>query len=327
MSYPLSIAPMLDRTDRHYRYMMRQITAKTLLYTEMITAAAIIFGNKERHLNYSEVELPLAIQLAGDNPKQLAEAAVIAKKWGYSEINLNVGCPSGRVQNANFGACLMAKPKLVAELVSTMKDAVNLPITVKHRIGIDELDSYDDMKVFVEALLLAKVDRLTIHARKAWLSGLSPKANRNVPPLRYNEVYKLKEEIPELMIEINGGIITLAQAKEHLQYVDAVMIGRAAYDNPFMFLEADAEFFGVQARAKTRREVIEAMCQYIDELREKDVYLSYISKHMLKMFTAIPGAKAWRRHISENSHKKGAGSEVILQAMAFIPDEILEARV
>ncbi|HHO55342.1 MAG TPA: tRNA dihydrouridine(20/20a) synthase DusA, partial [Trueperaceae bacterium] len=185
MNYPLSIAPMLDRTDRHYRYMMRQITTKTLLYTEMITAAAIIFGNQKRHLDFSSSELPLAIQLAGDNPSQLAEAAKVAQKWGYSEINLNVGCPSDRVQNGNFGACLMAQPKLVAELVQAMKDAVDLPVTVKHRIGIDDLDSYADMKAFVEELANANVDRLTIHARKAWLSGLSPKANRNLPPLRY----------------------------------------------------------------------------------------------------------------------------------------------
>lgn len=317
---------MLDRTDKHYRYMMRQITNKTLLYTEMITAAAIIFGNKERHLDFLPEELPLAIQLAGDKPKELAQAAVFAAQWGYTEINLNVGCPSDRVQNGNFGACLMAKPKLVAELVTAMKDAVDLPITVKHRIGIDDLDSYQDMKSFAQELALAKVDRLSIHARKAWLSGLSPKANRNVPPLRYEEVYKLKEEMPDLLIEINGGIKTLEQVKEHLKYVDAVMIGRAAYDDPFMFLKADKEFFAVDSPIKSRREVIEAMCGYIDKMRSKDIYLSYISKHMLKMFSAVPGAKAWRRHISENSHTKGAGSEVILQAMAFIPDEILEAR-
>jgi len=324
MTYPLSIAPMLDRTDRHYRYMMRQITSRTLLYTEMITAAAIIFGNKQRHLDYSVAELPLAIQLAGDNPKQLAEAATFAKDWGYSEINLNVGCPSDRVQNANFGACLMAKPKLVAELVQAIKNAIDLPVTVKHRIGIDDLDSYEDMRAFVDELAAVKVDRLTIHARKAWLSGLSPKANRNIPPLRYEEIYRLKEELPYLIIEINGGIKTLEEAKEHLNYVDAVMIGRAAYDNPFMFMTADKDFFG-QASSKTKREVIFAMIDYIDQMRSKDVYLSYITKHMLKMFTAVPGAKAWRRYISENSHTKGAGSEVIVQAMAFIPDEILDA--
>ncbi len=324
MNHPLSIAPMLDRTDRHYRYMMRQISSKTLLYTEMITAAAIVFGNQARHLDYSSTELPLAIQLAGDNPAQLAQAAMAAKDWGYSEINLNVGCPSDRVQNANFGACLMAKPELVAELVLAIKAAVDLPVTVKHRIGIDDLDSYDDMKVFVEELAKARVDRLTIHARKAWLSGLSPKANRNIPPLRYQEIYKLKRDLPDLTIEINGGIKTLEEAKQHLKYVDAVMIGRAAYDNPFMFLTADREFYGLE-RVKTRREVIFAMIDYIDKMRARDVYLSYISKHMLKMFTAVPGAKAWRRYISENSHTKGAGSEVILQAMAFIPDEILDA--
>jgi len=322
MNYPISIAPMLDRTDRHYRYMMRLISKRTLLYSEMITAAALTYGKPERHLRYSKEELPLAIQLAGDDPMRLAEAAQMAQEWGYTEINLNVGCPSDRVQNANFGACLMASPKLVAKLVSTMKEAVKIPVTVKHRIGIDDLDSYEDLRNFAYIVAEAGADRLTIHARKAWLSGLSPKANRNVPLLQYQLVYKLKQEMPETVIEINGGITTLAQAKEHLQKVDAVMIGRAAYDSPFMFADVDREFFA-EERATSKKEVILAMAKYIDRQREEGVFLSHISKHMLKLFSALPGARAYRRHISRNAHREGAGSEVILEAMQFIPEEYL----
>ena len=322
MKYPLSIAPMLDRTDRHYRYMMRLITQKTLLYTEMITAAALTYGKPERHLQYSKKELPLAIQLAGDDHRRLADSARMAEDWGYSEINLNVGCPSDRVQNANFGACLMANPKLVARLVHSMKEAVSIPVTVKHRTGIDDMDSYEELKSFALVLADAGVDRLTIHARKAWLSGLSPKANRNVPPLQYDMVYRLKGELPEIEIEINGGIRSLEAAKEQLEHVDAVMIGRAAYEDPFMFAAADTMFYGYDNQV-SKKQVVLAMADYIDRMREEGVYLSHISKHMLKLFSAVPGARAYRRHISQNAHKPGAGSEVILQAVQFIPEEYL----
>jgi tRNA-dihydrouridine synthase A len=335
---PLSIAPMMDWTDRHYRFFMRQITKQTLLYTEMITTGAILFGNKPRHLDFSAEELPLVLQLGGDDPKALAECAQIAEQWGYSEINLNVGCPSARVQNGNFGACLMAQPELVAECVYAMKNAVKIPVTVKHRIGIDALDRYEDMTNFVNIVSKAGADRFSVHARKAWLSGLSPKENRTVPPLRYEDVYRLKQEFPELIIEINGGVVTLEQAHQHLNFVDGVMIGRAAYENPFLFATVDSEFYpsGEQAgrdkglkplaehNVPTRREVLEKMLPYIDYWTSQDVYLKHISRHMLGLFAGKPGAKAWKRYLSENAHKSDAGVKTILEAMKQVPDEVLD---
>jgi tRNA-dihydrouridine synthase A len=344
--YPISIAPMMDWTDRHYRFFMRQITRRTLLYTEMVTTGAILFGNKKRHLDFSAEEPPLVLQLGGDDPKALAECAQIAEQWGYSEINLNVGCPSDRVQNGNFGACLMAQPELVAECIATMKNVVKIPVTVKHRIGIDELDRYEDMANFVSVVSQAKADRFSVHARKAWLSGLSPKENRTIPPLRYNDVYKLKREFPHLVIEINGGITTLEQARQHLTFVDGVMIGRAAYENPFLFATVDADFYQADAQTQrskgltlskvewglaepnvpTRREVIENMLPYINYWTGQDVYLKHISRHMLGLFAGKPGARAWKRYLSENAHKSDASVKTILEAMKQIPDEILDAR-
>lgn len=323
---PLSIAPMMDWTDRHYRFFMRQITKRTLLYTEMVTTGAIIFGDKKRHLDFSQEELPLALQLGGDNPKTLAECAKIGEAWGYSEINLNVGCPSDRVQNGNFGACLMAQPELVAECVVAMKDTVKIPVTVKHRIGIDDIDRYEDMANFVSVVSQAKADRFSVHARKAWLSGLSPKENRTIPPLRYDEVYKLKKESPHLLIEINGGITTLEQVRHHLNLVDGVMIGRAAYENPYLFATVDQEFYNSSQAVKTRREILESMLPYIDYWTKQDVYLKHISRHMLGLFTGKPGARAWKRYLSENAHKSDAGVRTILEAMKQVPDEILDER-
>lgn len=317
---------MMDWTDRHYRFFMRQITKRTLLYTEMVTTGAIIFGDKKRHLDFSQEELPLALQLGGDNPKTLAECAKIGEAWGYSEINLNVGCPSDRVQNGNFGACLMAQPELVAECVVAMKDTVKIPVTVKHRIGIDDIDRYEDMANFVSVVSQAKADRFSVHARKAWLSGLSPKENRTIPPLRYDEVYKLKKESPHLLIEINGGITTLEQVRHHLNLVDGVMIGRAAYENPYLFATVDQEFYNSSQAVKTRREILESMLPYIDYWTKQDVYLKHISRHMLGLFTGKPGARAWKRYLSENAHKSDAGVRTILEAMKQVPDEILDER-
>jgi tRNA-dihydrouridine synthase A len=337
--FPMSIAPMMDWTDRYYRFFMRQITEHTLLYTEMVTTGAIIYGDKKRHLDFSAAELPLALQLGGDNPKTLAECAKIGEDWGYSEINLNVGCPSGRVQNGNFGACLMAQPELVAECVAAMKNTVKIPVTVKHRIGIDALDHYENMANFVSVVSKAGADRFSVHARKAWLSGLSPKENRTVPPLRYDDVYKLKQEFPELPIEINGGVVTLEQAHHHLNFVDGVMIGRAAYENPFLFATVDTEFYqsgGQAGRDKglklaesnvpTRREVLERMLPYIEHYTSQDVYLKHISRHMLGLFAGKPGAKAWKRYLSENAHKPEASVKTILEAMKQVPDEVLDER-
>jgi tRNA-dihydrouridine synthase A len=321
---PISIAPMMDWTDRHYRFFMRQITKHTLLYTEMVTTGAIIFGDKKRHLDFSPEELPLVLQLGGDDPRALAECAQIAEQWGYSEINLNVGCPSDRVQNGNFGACLMAQPELVAECIVAMKNAVKIPVTVKHRIGIDDIDHYEDMANFVSIVSKAGADRFSVHARKAWLSGLSPKENRTIPPLRYDDVYKLKREFPHLIIEINGGITTLERARHHLNFVDGVMIGRAAYENPYLFATVDQEFYDSSNPAPTQREILEQMLPYIEHWTSQDVYLKHISRHILGLFAGKPGAKAWKRYLSENAHKSDAGVKTILEAMKQVPGEVLD---
>lgn len=269
--YLLSIAPMMDRTDRHYRYFMRQITRRTLLYTEMVTTAAILHGDQEQLLGFSPEEKPLVLQLGGDNPNHLATCAKIAEDMGYDQVNLNVGCPSDRVQNGNFGACLMAQPELVAKAVEAMQKVVNIPVTIKHRIGIDDQDKYEDMAHFVRIVANAGCQHFSVHARKAWLQGLSPKENRTIPPLRYEEVHRLKQEFPQLFIEINGGFKTLTEVKDQLQFVDAVMIGRAAYDHPYLFATADQEIYGEKTPPLTRQEVIEAMYPYLEYWLQKGV--------------------------------------------------------
>ena len=316
---PLSVAPMMERTDRHFRYFIRQITRHTLLYTEMIATAAILHGDRRKLLDFSQLEKPLSLQLGGDDPAALAECARIGEDWGYDEINLNVGCPSPRVVKGNFGACLMAQPELVGEGVAAMVKAVKLPVTVKHRIGVDELDRYEDMANFVRMVSEAGCSRFTVHARKAWLKGLSPKENRQVPPLRYGDVYRLKGEFPYLFIEINGGIVNLEQAKEQLQLVDGVMIGRAAWDNPYILAKADREIYGGDNPVPTRHQVVEAMVPYIDSWVSKGLKLHGISRHMLQLFTRCPGTKAWKRHLSENAHLPGADSRAIIAALAKVP--------
>ena len=312
---PLSIAPMMERSDRHFRYFMRQITRRTLLYTEMITTAAILNGDCQKLLGFSPEEKPISLQVGGDDSQQLAECARIAEDMGYDEINLNVGCPSSRVQNGNFGACLMAQPEKVAKAVEAMQKAVILPVTVKHRIGIDDRDRYEDMAHFVRIVSEAGCQRFTVHARKAWLQGLSPKENRNIPPLRYQDVYRLKQEFPHLFIEINGGITTLEAVQEQLHWVDGVMIGRAAYDNPYLFATVDRDIYKETTTSPTRFEVVEAMLPYIDYWLAKGLKLNAISRHMLQLFARQPGTKAWKRYISENAHFPNAGSEVIRQAL------------
>ncbi|MBF2064322.1 MAG: tRNA dihydrouridine(20/20a) synthase DusA [Calothrix sp. C42_A2020_038] len=316
--YPLSVAPMMDRTDRHFRYFMRQITKKTLLYTEMVTSAAILHGDQERLLGFSPEEKPLVLQVGGDDPKQLAQCARIASDMGYDEINLNVGCPSSRVQDGNFGACLMTQPDKVANCVAAMIAAVNLPISVKHRIGIDDIDSYDDMANFVSIISKAGCRVFNVHARKAWLKGLSPKENRDIPPLRYSDVHRLKAEFPHLFIEINGGFLTLEQVHEQLQFVDAVMIGRAAYDNPYMFAFADSQIYGENIKAPTRYQVVEAMYPYIDEWVAKGLKLNKITRHMLQLFAGQPGSRAWKQHLTEYSCREGANSKVVAQALDLV---------
>lgn len=322
-SHPLSIAPMMDRTDRHFRYFMRQITKRTLLYTEMVTSAAIMHGDREHLLGFSLEEKPLALQVGGDNPKELIECARIAEDMGYDEINLNVGCPSSRVQDGNFGACLMAQPQKVADCIAAMISSTRIQVSVKHRIGIDDLDRYEDMVNFVSTVARTGCQRFTIHARKAWLKGLSPKENRDIPPLRYDDVHRLKREFPHLIIEINGGFTTLKQAKEQLKLVDAVMIGRAAYDNPYLFATADSEIYSKESTPLNRHEVAQAMCSYIDYWTHKGFKANKITRHMLQLFAGQPGSRAWKQHLTDNSSRSGVGSEVIREALEALEKKLL----
>jgi tRNA-dihydrouridine synthase A len=313
--YPLSVAPMMDRTDRHFRYFMRQITRRTLLYTEMVTSAAILHGDRDRLLGFSPAEKPLALQVGGDDPKALALCARIAEDMGYDEINLNVGCPSDRVQSGNFGACLMAHPAQVADCVASMRQATCIPVTVKHRIGIDDRDRYEDMAHFVQIVAAAGCDRFTVHARKAWLKGLSPKENRDVPPLRYDDVYRLKQEFPHLTIEINGGIQTLEQAQAHLAQVDAVMIGRAAYDNPYLFATADRDVYGEDEPLRSRQAVAEAMIPYTARWVEQGFKPHKVTRHLLQLFTGQPGSRRWKRYLTEHSSEAGVSARVVQDAL------------
>jgi tRNA-dihydrouridine synthase A len=313
---PISVAPMMDRTDRHFRVLMRQITKRALLYTEKVTTGAILHGPRSELLAYSHIEHPISLQLGGDDPGALAECARIAEDLGYDEVNLNVGCPSDRVQSGRFGACLMGHPERVAACVESMRSTVRIPVTVKHRIGIDDRDRYEDMLRFVQIVSSAGCDRFSVHARKAWLSGLSPKENRTVPPLRYGEVHRLKREHPELSIEINGGIDSLDRAAEQLAHVDAVMIGRAVYDDPMLFAEVDARFFGEPDRIPTRREVVLRMCEYAEAELARGTRLNRIARHMLNLFANQQGARAWRRMLSTRSVEPHAGVEVLLEALA-----------
>lgn len=316
--YRLSVAPMMDRTDRHFRYFMRQITRRSLLYTEMVTSAAILHGDRAHLLGFSPEEKPLVLQTGGDAPRDLAQCARIAEEMGYDEINLNVGCPSNRVTEGNFGACLMLQPERVAECVAAMIGATRLPVSVKHRIGVDQRDRYEDMVQFVQTVAQAGCQRFTVHARKAWLQGLSPKENRDVPPLRYAEVYQLKREFPQLWIEINGGITTLEQTETHLRAVDAVMIGRAAYDNPYLFALADQRLLGGSAPVPTRLQVMESMLPYVEYWSDRGLKLNKITRHLLQLFASQPGSRRWKQILTEDSCKPGAGVEVVRAAMQVV---------
>jgi tRNA-dihydrouridine synthase A len=316
----ISVAPMMDWTDRHDRYFLRLISRRVRLYTEMITTGAILHGNRDKLLAYDPTEHPIAIQLGGSDPAELATAARIAIAWGYDEINLNVGCPSDRVQSGLFGACLMAQPQLVADCVAAMQAAVKVPVTVKTRIGIDERDSYEELVQFIGANIDAGCRTFIIHARKAWLHGLSPKENREVPPLHYDRVYRLKADFPELTLVINGGITDLQQVDDHLRKVDGVMIGRAAYQNPYLLADVDRRFFGDTCFPPSRHQIIEALLPYVEQQLATGVYLSAITRHIIGLFQGLPGARAWRRYISENAHRRGAGVEVLEAALKIVPD-------
>ena len=295
----ISIAPMMDCTDRHFRWLARRITRRALLYTEMVPVGAALRGDRELVLGYSPEERPLALQLGGEDPAQLAEAARIAEELGYDEVNLNVGCPSPRVQSARFGACLMSEPERVAGIVGAMRARVSIPVTVKHRIGVDDRDRYEDMRGFVETVAAAGCDRFTVHARKAWLDGLSPRQNRTVPPLRYDDVYRLKRELPHLPIELNGGVERLDEARAHLARVDAVMIGRLAYRDPFALAAVDRDLFGDDAPPASREEVARDLIGYVERMQARGVKPQRVLRHALTLFLGLPGAGRWRRALSE----------------------------
>jgi len=314
----LSVAPMLDWTDRYCRFFLRQISQHTLLYTEMITTGALLHRDPARFLDYNAQEHPLALQLGGSEPEELAHCARLADQWGYDEINLNVGCPSDRVQNGRFGACLMAVPELVADCVAAMHENTRRPVTVKHRIGIDEQDSYEELIHFIDTVAQAGCRTFIVHARKAWLQGLSPKENREIPPLRYQEVHRLKDDFPHLEFVINGGFKTLDEVEQQLAGLDGVMIGREAYQNPWMLADADWRIFADKPAVDSRHEVIEGMLPFIEQELATGTPLHRITRHMLGLFQGVPGARAWRRELSQEAVKKDAGIEVLRRALTHL---------
>lgn len=316
---PISVAPMMDRTDRHFRVFVRKITRRTLLYSEMVTSAAVIHGDRDYLIGFSPEEKPLSLQLAGDDPKQMAECAHIAEDMGYDEVNINAGCPSPRVQKGGFGACLMLRPETVAECVAEMRAATHLPVTVKHRIGVDERDSYADLLNFVDVVATAGCDRFTVHARKAVLDGLSAKDNRRIPPLRADDVHRLKRDRPKLVIEINGGIVNLDQADLQLSHVDAVMIGRAAYDNVAILAEVDHRYFNEAEPDFDRHAVIEALLPYVEAQVRAGVHLNHMSRHLLSLFAGRRGTRQWKRWIAEHGHLPGSGAHTLVEALAQVP--------
>jgi tRNA-dihydrouridine synthase A len=322
ISHKFSVAPMLDWTDRHCRYFYRVMSDHTVLYTEMVTTGAILHG-KGDYLSYNDAEHPLVLQLGGSNVKDMTECAKIAEQHGYDEININVGCPSDRVQNGRFGACLMAEPQLVAECVNEMQAATNIPVTVKSRIGIDDLDSYEFLHAFVEQVAKAGCQHVIVHARKAWLSGLSPKQNRDIPPLDYGRVYQIKRDFPKLAISINGGIKTLAETAEHLQNVDGVMVGREIYNSPYILAQVDQQVYGVNKAVISREKVVNVMAEYIDK------YISvtpehgnnrawHVLRHMMGLCNGLAGARLFRRSLGDSSGDANANGETLKQAFAQV---------
>lgn len=316
----LCVAPMMDCTDRFDRYFLRQITRRAVLYTEMVTTGALLRGDRDRYLRFDPMEHPVALQLGGSDPNDLAACATIGADYGYDEINLNVGCPSDRVQSGRFGACLMAEPALVADCVGAMQAAVSIPVTVKTRIGIDDRDDYGFLQDFVAAVADAGCRTVIIHARKAILSGLSPKQNREIPPLRYAVAGRVKQDFPDLEVILNGGIATVGEAAHHNENLDGSMIGRAAYHTPWMLAAADHRLFGDPAEDRTRTDIVRAMLPYVERERSAGVPLQRITRHMIGLFHGIPGGRAWRRFLSENAHRAGAGTEVLETALGFVEE-------
>lgn len=317
-AHTFQVAPMLDWTTSQCRFFHRLLTKHSLLYTEMITTGALLHGDKQRFLHFHDAEHPVACQLGGSHPKDLALCAKMVEDFGYDEVNLNVGCPSDRVQNGRFGACLMAEPNLVAECVAAMQNAVAIPVTVKCRIGIDDKDTYEELVEFVQTVALAGCQSFIVHARKAWLSGLSPKQNRDIPPLRYELVYQLKRELPHLNMVINGGITDLSTAKAMLEHVDGVMLGREAYYHPYLLAQVDREFYGSTAPVISREQVIENLVPYIQQqLRQPQQRVNSVTRHILGLFHGEHGAKLWRRHLSEYATKANMSEALVLEALKF----------
>lgn len=320
-AWRLAVAPMMSWTDRHCRYFLRLLSPRARLYTEMVTAAAVLHGDRARLLAFDAAEHPIALQLGGAEPRAMAEAARIGAAFGYDEVNVNVGCPSDRVQSGAFGACLMARPETVAACVRAMRSEVNLPVTVKTRIGIDDRDDYAFLRDFVGRVAAAGCDTFVVHARKAILGGLSPKQNRSVPPLDYERVYRLKEEHPELRIVLNGGITTADEALAHLEHVDGIMIGREAYQNPWFLTELERRLGTPPAALpESRHAVVRDMLPYIEATLASGAELAAIVRHMLNLFSGQPGARQWRRILSERAHRAGAGVDVLEDALARLPE-------
>ena len=309
---------MMDWSDHNCRYFWRLLTRQALLYTEMVTTGALIHGDRERFLHFNPEEHPVALQLGGSDPKDLATCARWAQEWGYDEVNLNCGCPSDRVQSGLFGACLMAKPELVADCVKAMLDNCDIPVTVKHRIGIDHMDSYEQLAAFIYPVAAAGCSVFIVHARKAWLQGLSPKQNREIPPLNYPWVYRLKKDFPALTIVLNGGIQTLEDCQTHLQHVDGIMLGREAYQNPWMLARVDEILFGTDNPSTSRDDAIAALLPYTERQLARGVKLNHVTRHILGLYQGMPGARKFRRHLSENAYKAEAGIEVLNEAYTLV---------
>ncbi len=316
----LSVAPMMDWTDRHCRYFHRLLAPHARLYTEMVTSAALVHGDRQRLLGFDDAEHPVALQLGGSDPQELAQAARIGAEFGYDEINLNVGCPSDRVQSGRFGACLMHEPALVADCFTSMREAVTIPVTIKCRLGVDDQDEYADLQHFIETVAARGCGIFIVHARKAWLKGLSPKENREVPPLNYQRVYQLKRDFPALTILINGGIQSLAEVRTHLVHTDGVMLGRTAYHEPYRLAELEHALFGTPL--PDRMALIRQMREYTERHLAEGGKLNHISRHLLGLFQGLPGARGWRRHLSENAHRDNADWGVVERALASIHEPV-----
>ena len=321
----ISVAPMLDWTDRHCRYFLRQISKHTLLYTEMVTTGAIIYG-KGDYLGFNEAEHPVALQLGGSDPADMARCSELAEERGYDEVNINVGCPSDRVQNGRFGACLMAEPETVAACVQAMQKAAKIPVTVKSRIGIDDMDEYEDLTRFIKIVADAGCETFIVHARKAWLKGLSPKENREIPPLIYDRVYQLKDEFPSLHISLNGGVKTLDDAAFHMKYIDGVMIGREVYSNPYLLAEVDQRFCQDPHEIPSREQVVANMVEYAEQQIEQGARVWHIARHMLGLFQGQAGARIWRRYLSQHGPQKGAGTELLTNGLETLLEAQAQAR-